>query len=131
MNGLNNKMMNTSDPKALIVDMSWVNDHNTQSNNLLLLNKVSVSKLVTAIAAQPSYYHDSDSVLWGEIENMISDDKLDNLDINSIELLISVLKEEFYNKVDNAFPNLTNNYVFSQWIDNASMCLIREDLVDY
>lgn len=128
MNGLNNIMMNQNDPKALIVDMGWVHEYNTQINNALLSNKISMEAVVTAIASQPSYYHDSDSMLWAELENTFTDDEMNRLDNESVALLIEVLKEEFYHKVDNAFPNLLHNYVYKQWIDGSSMCLVREDL---
>lgn len=117
------------EPIAILIDVSWLDTHNTFKNNQLLNNKLPLKKLVEAIASQTSYYHDSDSMIWAEIENSCDTEELDSLDADSLAVLIEVLKEEFYGKVDNAYPSMTNVYVFKEWTDDTTMCLIKEDLI--
>lgn len=112
----------SAEPSIVVLDVSWI-DYQCDASNWFY-TKFPPREILETIA-RVEVYTDYDPIFWGEVESRLTDDEIQAIDLQVVEVLIESLISYFYQYLESFIPKYENGYVFDQWLDRNTMVLTR------
>lgn len=112
-------------PKLLLIDISWIDyEHDLSHWFYKKFPPRSILEVITSVSTQEDY----DPVFWGEVEERLTDDELQALDLFVVEVLVHSIIDSFYGRLNTLIQDNVDRFIFHRWIDKNTIALIRNDL---
>lgn len=111
-------------PSHVIIDMAWM--WSLEKIYPWFFMRYRINELIAKAIAIP-YDRDYDDIVWTDIESKFTDNEIEELNSDKLDLDIESISEEFYKRLSKEVDIEHYEWVFEKWVDKNSMMLRRTE----